>query len=78
VLRVKIEKKFRRHLHVTIVKYFVTIWTNTVTIWTNNLSGPSDVVSKATTEEDIKRRDETKLLVQVTIEQKNVFTFPRQ
>ena len=38
------EKELRFALRV----YFVTIWTNTVTIRTNNLSGPSDVVSKAT------------------------------
>ena len=40
--------KLKRNLDVTIVKYILSLWTNTVTIWTNNLSGPSDVVSKAT------------------------------
>jgi hypothetical protein len=45
------KKKFRRHLHVTIVSIFCLYWDKRcpISIGTNNnLSGPSDVESKAT------------------------------
>jgi hypothetical protein len=45
------KKKFRRHLHLTIVNYILSLRTNTDFISTNNLSRPSDVVSKATPRE---------------------------